>query len=262
MAMANPMVTPNLRTTVLAVTERIREAQTSKWSDIDMSSRTNQRMKAEMYDLLKACSGGDIVAFLTHVVPVDDLRDLPHGQALQALAEPYNGMDGSTRRPLLVALKESRMCTWPELKRCGFQIQEDQFQRCDKDVFNDGVTGGRPSSALKMKPHIDKLMHESSSPVNTGTCSHVMEGKGGRRSKSAPCRRLESTYRELYSRFDRKDEISYRSFVRNVDSQFLQYSRETDCCDYCVEGRVAEKSLIQHRVQYKEPDLPLTAHPS
>ena len=82
-----------------------------------------------------------------------------------------------------------------------------------------------------------------------------MKGKGGRRSKSAPSRRLESTYRELYSRFDRKDEISYSSFVRNVDSQFLQYSRATDCCDYCVEGRVAEKSLIQHRVQYQEPDL-------
>ena len=117
------------------------------------------RIRQEAYSILKALSGGDIVQFLTDVVPLDDLRLLPHGVALTAVADSYNEMLPVARRPIMIGLKESKACNLFELHRCEFKLQQDHWQRCDKDLFKDDKTG-RPVQCAALKPAIDSLLQK------------------------------------------------------------------------------------------------------
>ena len=224
------------------------------WSSHELPKTSSHRWKSQVRDLLEAVSGGDLASMLNEFTTLDMSRDGPHGLALQCMAEPYNNMTGTARRPLLIALKDSRAVSLPELQRLGYRIKEEHYQRCDKSVFNDDKTGGRPSTKAHLVPDIDHLLHSNSQPVNRDILP-----SDKKRARSLPARRLDSTYRELYGRFDRKSEISYRSFVRYCNPDFLAYTRATDCCDFCIEGRQAAKTLEQLRNRYAEPDLSVGA---
>ena len=221
------------------------------WSKCDKSATASwSAFKNAAIQMINFVSGNDITYFLTEVIPPDISRNMPHGQALQALAPCYNELTGTIRRPLLVALKQSDSVKLVELRYCGFKIKEENYQRCDKDVHNDDVGGNRPAHLAGLKPKIDKLCHEASSPVNTG----IVRSRKRALSAAVAPRRLESSYRELYSRFEDRDNISYSTFRRYCDAKYTPYSRATDCCDYCLEGRRCEKQIAQFRRRYNEID--------
>ena len=214
----------------------------------DSSASSYQRLMSDVRETILLLSGDDPVNFFNTLIDEDVARDMRFGKALQSVASAYNTMTGGSRRPILIALKRDREdgLSRLALKRTGFSIQEDTYQRCDKDVSKDDVTGGRPSPGRALLPKIDRLLKASSSPINSAILS-------GRRAVSAP-RRLDSTKRELYARFDDRDQITYRTFLRHCGDDFLSYSRATDCCEYCLEGREARKRLEQFRRVYQELD--------
>ena len=226
------------------------------WEELD--PKATYRLRATILGLLETISGGDMVAMLRDVLPASVIRDLPHGTALQCLGDAYMSMDGRSRRPLLVALKECRTSGGldrAELGRCGFHIQEENWQRCDKAVHKDDQTGGRPSKAAILEPKIEALLKSSSAPINRGLTDTRKRAHSD--SQADAPRRLDYTYRELYERFEDNDVISYGTFLRHCGSRYLSYSRPTDCCDHCVEGRKARKQLAQIRNRYDEQDTSL-----
>ena len=213
------------------------------------SARSSYRLRTEILELLTVLSGDCLSDMLREVIPVNILREMPHGVALEALAEPFNEMAGGVRRPLLIAFKHSRTeggVDRQELMRLGYQIQEETYSACDKPkMHKDSITGGRHSKGKALEPKIKDLLTSSSAPINRG----IVEGR--KRARSAP-RRLDYTYRELYERFEDNDNISYRTFLRHCGSEFLSYSLPTDCCDFCVAGRKSEKAMQQLRTRYRE----------
>ena len=254
---ASPRAAPSvLKSSLISIFDTLSTEDIQPWSkSIDHDNQTYRRVKKLVSDVFVLVSGGDVVGMIADVLTMEQLRQLPHSQSLQSLAAPFNDLDGGTRRPMLQALKKSGSLAGvqhKELTRMGFQIRQDTFQACDKpEKHNEDVSSpGRPSPGRALEPHIDRLLRTSSVPVNRS----VVAGPENR-SKSHP-RRLDSTYRELYDRFEDKDQITYRTFLRHCDNSFLSYTRPTDCCDFCLEGRQAERSLAHYGAFIMNPNYP------
>jgi len=223
-----------------------------EWSSHHYQSSQYHRALCCFRDIFAFLSGDDQRSFFNDVIPEDIAVQLKYGQAMASLATVYNEMDGRTRRPILVALKHSRDSgiNLPELQRLGFMIREEHYNRCDKDVFRDELSGHRKTVEVPLKAKVDDLCFKSSAPMNRG----ILAGKP--RSHSAP-RRLESTYQELYQKFEDNDQISFSTFRRYCSGDYLSYSRGTDCCDFCVQGRQCQKKLEQLRRLNDELDTPI-----
>ena len=112
------------------------ELQNIAWSKLLKTPRSSWcPFKTACLETICIISGNDSASFLSDILPHDIDRQLPHGEAIQALAPCYNDLPGLSRRPMLIALKQSPLGL-TELRDCGFCIKEEKNYLAEKHGKN------------------------------------------------------------------------------------------------------------------------------